>query len=39
MDGRQLPIIVGVGQHTNRSDDPADALEPLEMMAKLAREA
>ncbi|GAG07756.1 unnamed protein product, partial [marine sediment metagenome] len=39
MSERQLPIIVGVGQYTNRSDDPADALEPLEMMAKVAREA
>jgi len=39
MNERQLPILVGVGQHTNRSDDPADALEPLEMMAKVAREA
>lgn len=39
MSERQLPIIVGVGQYTNRSDDPADTLEPLEMMAKVAREA
>jgi acetyl-CoA C-acetyltransferase len=39
MNERQLPIIVGVAQYTNRSDDLGDALEPLEMMAKVAREA
>jgi acetyl-CoA C-acetyltransferase len=39
MNERQLPIIVGAAQHTNRSDDPADALEPLEMMAKVTRAA
>jgi len=39
VDERQLPIIVGVAQHVNRSDDPAAALEPLEMMVKVAKEA
>ena len=39
MNERQLPIIVGAAQYTNRSDDVDDALEPLEMMAKVAREA
>ncbi len=39
MNERQLPVIVGVAQHVNRSDDLADALEPLEMMAKVARQA
>jgi acetyl-CoA C-acetyltransferase len=39
MNERQLPILVGVAQHTNRSDDLDDALGPLEMMAKAAREA
>jgi len=36
---RQLPIIVGAGQYTNRSDESDDALGPLEMMAKVARGA
>jgi acetyl-CoA C-acetyltransferase len=39
MNERQLPIIVGVAQYTNRSPDTADALEPLEMMIKVARRA
>jgi acetyl-CoA C-acetyltransferase len=39
MNERQLPIIVGAAQHTNRSDDLADALEPLEMMVRVARQA
>ena len=34
-----LPVIVGVGQYTNRSRDLADAREPLEMMAIVARAA
>jgi acetyl-CoA C-acetyltransferase len=34
-----LPVIVGVGQLTNRSRDLADAVEPLEMMATVARSA
>ena len=33
------PVIVGVGQYTNRSDDLADAREPVEMMAMVARRA
>ena len=39
MDERQLPIIVGAAQYANRSDDLADALEPLEMMVRVARQA
>lgn len=39
MDERKVPIIVGVGQHTNRSADLADAREPLEMMVLVARKA
>lgn len=39
MNERQLPILVGVGQYTNRFDDLADALEPLEMMVRVARQA
>ncbi|MGB6837378.1 MAG: acetyl-CoA acetyltransferase [Dehalococcoidia bacterium] len=39
MDERKIPIIVGVGQHTNRSADLADAREPLEMMALVAQKA
>jgi acetyl-CoA C-acetyltransferase len=39
MNERQLPILVGVAQYTNRSDELADALEPLEMMVRVAREA
>ena len=34
-----LPVIVGVGQLTNRSRDLADAIEPLEMMATVAEAA
>ncbi len=33
------PVIVGVGQYTNRSDDLADAREPVDMMALVARRA
>jgi acetyl-CoA C-acetyltransferase len=33
------PVIVGVAQYTNRSDDLADALEPVDMMALVARRA
>ena len=39
MDEARLPVIVGVGQYTNRSEDPADAREPVEMMAVVARRA
>lgn len=39
MDEGRLPVIVGVGQYTNRSDDLADAREPLDMMAIVARQA
>src|SRR3972149_8703727 len=33
------PILVGVGQHTNRSEDLEGALEPVDMMALVARKA
>ncbi len=33
------PVIVGVGQLTNRSDSLDDAIEPVEMMARVARAA
>jgi acetyl-CoA C-acetyltransferase len=39
MNERQAPIIVGVGQYTNRSDDLADAIGPLEMMVEVAKKA
>ena len=39
MNERQLPIIVGAAQYANRSDNLADALEPLEMMGRVARQA
>ncbi len=39
MDERKVPIIVGVGQHVNRSADLADAREPLDMMLLVARKA
>ena len=39
MDESRLPVIIGVGQHTNRSEDLADAREPLDMMALVARRA
>jgi len=37
MDESRLPVIIGVGQYTNRSEDLSDAREPLEMMALVAR--
>jgi acetyl-CoA C-acetyltransferase len=39
MDESRLPVIIGVGQHTNRSEDLSDAREPLEMMALVACQA
>lgn len=39
MDESRLPVIIGVGQHTNRSEDLSDAREPLDMMALVARRA
>ncbi|MGQ9573169.1 MAG: acetyl-CoA acetyltransferase [Dehalococcoidia bacterium] len=39
MEQGRLPIIVGVSQYTNRSPDPADVLEPLDMMIKVAKGA
>jgi acetyl-CoA C-acetyltransferase len=39
MDESRLPVIIGVGQYTNRSPDLSDAREPLDMMALVARRA
>ena len=39
MPAANLPVIVGVGQYTNRSRELADAREPLEMMEIVARAA
>jgi len=39
MDESRLPVIIGVSQHTNRSEDLSDAREPLDMMALVARQA
>ncbi len=36
---RDLPVIVGVGQYVNRSQDLDDAREPADMMALVARAA
>ena len=38
-DQGRLPIIVGVAQLVNRSEDPADAREPLAMMVQVAQAA
>jgi acetyl-CoA C-acetyltransferase len=39
VDESRLPVIIGVGQYANRSEDLADAREPLDMMALVARRA
>src|SRR3989304_1598547 len=39
MSAANLPVIVGVGQYVNRSRDLADAVEPLALMAPVARAA
>ena len=39
MQADRQPILVGVGQLTNRSVDPSQAVEPLEMMAQAAERA
>lgn len=39
MQADRQPILVGVGQLTNRSVDPGQAVEPLEMMAQAAERA
>jgi acetyl-CoA C-acetyltransferase len=39
MTNENYPVIVGVGQWTNRSERIEDAAEPLEMMARVARTA
>ena len=38
MTARQ-PVIIGVGQLSNRAADPSEVMEPLEMMAEVARRA
>lgn len=35
----RTPVIVGVGQVTQRTDDPAEALEPVDLLAEAARAA
>jgi acetyl-CoA C-acetyltransferase len=35
----RTPVVVGVGQYTQRDVDPAEALEPVAMMAAAARRA
>ncbi len=35
----RTPVIVGVGQRSQRVDDPADALEPVDLLAAAARDA
>ena len=35
----RAPVIVGVGQRTQRVEDPADALEPVDLLADAARAA
>ncbi len=37
MPGNALPVLIGVGQYTNRSDDLSSAMEPVDMMARAAR--
>src|SRR3990172_7065325 len=39
MSAANMPVIVGAGQYVNRSREIADAVEPLEMMATVARAA
>src|SRR5680860_243911 len=39
MPDLRTPVIVGVGQASQRTDDPADALEPVDLLARAARRA
>ncbi len=39
MNDDRTPILIGAGQYTQRDVDPAEAKEPLEMMAECARRA
>lgn len=39
MPDPRTPVIVGVGQVQQRPDDPADALEPVDLLAEAARRA
>jgi hypothetical protein len=35
----RLPVIVGTAQLLQRTDDPADSAEPLQLMAEVAKRA
>ena len=37
MDEHRIPVLVGVGQVTQREADPRAALQPLDLMAAAAR--
>ena len=37
MDESRIPVLVGAGQYTQREPDPARALSPLELAAKVAK--
>lgn len=39
MDEQRIPVLVGVGQVTQRESDPRAALQPLDLMAAAARQA
>ena len=39
MDAERVPVIVGVGQVNDRTEDPATALDPVALMAAALREA
>src|SRR5438105_3502935 len=38
-DSQNQPVIIGVGQFTNRAEDLEEAIEPLVMMERVARAA
>ena len=39
MDTERMPVLVGVGQWSERRDDPADAASPIEILAAVAQRA
>ena len=39
MDEHRIPVLVGVGQVTQRESDPQAALQPLDLMAAAAKQA
>ena len=39
MDEHRIPVLVGVGQVTQRESDPRAALQPLDLMAAAAKQA